>query len=167
MTEVIFNPMIPTPPAVRKVDPAAVSELLRAVGRFRRRVRRASPHAFDQGLSEAQAELLRLVARQPGIRVGEAAAELGLAGNTVSTLVSQLARRKLLLRKADPEDRRVGRLRLTASAQRRSDLARERRHARVAEAFARLDERTYAALREGARALSKVTELFDALEAGR
>jgi hypothetical protein len=49
----------------------------------------------------------------PGISMGEAAAELGIANNTVSTLVIGLAERGLSLRQADADDRRLVRLRLT------------------------------------------------------
>ena len=59
-----------------------------------------------------------LVGRQPGISVREAAAELSLVPNTASTLVSKLAADGLLIRSVDTDDRRVGRLKLTAPAQR-------------------------------------------------
>jgi DNA-binding MarR family transcriptional regulator len=94
-------------------------------------------------MTEAQVELLRLIARHPGIRVGEAASELGLADNTVSTLVSQLSRRRLLVRTADPADRRVGHLRLTAAAQRRSDRIRLQRLGVLGLALSRLDASTF------------------------
>ena len=75
---------------------------------------------------ESQAELLRLVGRQPGISVREAATELGLVPNTASTLVSKLAADGLLIRSVDADDRRVGRLRLTEPAQRIADESRRR-----------------------------------------
>ncbi len=68
-----------------------VADLFGTVGRFRRTIRRAAGASFFVGLTESQAELLRLVARQPGISVSAAAAELGLAANTASTLVSKLS----------------------------------------------------------------------------
>ena len=68
-----------------------VAELFGIVGRFRRTIRRTASVSFvTSGLTESQAELLRLVGRQPGISVSAAAAELGLAANTASTLVSKL-----------------------------------------------------------------------------
>jgi len=143
------------------VAPRVVPDLLRAVGRFRRRVRRAGPPWLDQGLTEAQAELVRLVGRQPGTSVGEAAAELGLADNTVSTLVSRLVAKRILIRAADSGDRRVGRLRLSAAAQRRSDRAREQRHAVVVRALARLDRKTYTALVRATAALAALSDAMD------
>ena len=91
-----------------------VTELFSVVGRFRRTCA-GRPRGFDlSGITESQAELLRLVGRQPGISVSAAAAELGLAPNTASTLVSKLSTDGLLVRTPDPDDRRVGRLALTA-----------------------------------------------------
>src|SRR6516162_841147 len=90
------------------------SEVFDVVGRFRRQLRRSTGRGFDTaGLTQSQAELLRLVGRQPGISVREAANELGLVPNTASTLVSKLAADGLLIRSVDADDRRVGRLRLT------------------------------------------------------
>ena len=95
-----------------------VGELFAVVGRFRRQLRRSTGGGFDRtGLTQSQAELLRLVGRRPDISVREAAAELGLAANTASTLVSRLAADDLLTRTVDSADRRVGRLRLTEAAQ--------------------------------------------------
>jgi DNA-binding MarR family transcriptional regulator len=132
--------------------------MLRILGRFRRRLRRIAPRSLDDGLTEAQAEFLRLVSRRPGTSVGEAAAELGIADNTASTLVMQLVKLNLIVRQADPDDRRVGRLRLTRAAQKHSDRARERRHAMLAEALGVLDDAAYATLQRGLEVLSAVTD---------
>lgn len=136
-----------------------VTELFGTVGRFRRTVRRAGGGAFGtSGLTESQAELLRLVARQPGISVSAAAAELGLAANTASTLVSRLSAEGLLVRTPDPDDRRVGRLALTAPAQRLADESRAARRAALAEALERLDAEDTEALAAGLRVLARITE---------
>jgi DNA-binding MarR family transcriptional regulator len=141
--------------------------VLRTLGRFRRRLRRAAPPSFDDNLTTAQVELIRLIARRREISVGEAAAELGLADNTASTLAIQLVKRRLLVRRADPQDRRVGRLSLAVAAQRHRDLVRERRHVVLAEVLARLDDTTYATLLRGLDALSAVTAAFDNREANK
>lgn len=102
-----------------------VPEVLGVVGRFRRQLRRSAGRGFDAtGVTEAQAELLRLVGRRPDISIREAAAELGLVPNTASTLVSKLASDGLITRSVDTGDRRVGRLRLTRTAQRVADTSR-------------------------------------------
>lgn len=58
-------------------------------------------------LRGAHAELLRLVAAEPGIRVSTAAHSLCLAPNSVSTLVNHLVAEGLLRREKDPGDRRA------------------------------------------------------------
>ena len=133
-----------------------VAELFSTVGRFRRTVRRAAGSSFT-GLTESQAELLRLVARQPGISVSAAAAELGLAANTASTLVSKLSAEGLLVRTPDPDDRRVGRLELTAPAQELADASRAARRAVLAEALDELDDDDTRALADGLRVLASLT----------
>ena len=101
------------------------------VGRFRRQLRRAAGRGFDaDGLTQSQVELLRLVGRQPGISVREAATELALVPNTASTLVTKSVADGLLMRTVDPDDRRVGRLRLTEPAQRIADESRAARRPR-------------------------------------
>ena len=133
-----------------------VAELFGTVGRFRRTVRRAAGSSFT-GLTESQAELLRLVARQPGISVSAAAAELGLAANTASTLVSKLSAEGLLVRTPDPDDRRVGRLELTAPAQELADASRAARRAVLAEALDELGDDDTRALADGLRVLASLT----------
>jgi len=136
-----------------------VTDLFRVVGRFRRTLRRSAAAGFDtSGLSESQAELLRLVGRQPGISVSAAAAELGLAPNTASTLVSKLSTDGLLIRTPDPDDRRVGRLALTDPAQRLADASRAARRAALADVLAELDPDDAQTLAAGLRVLAGITE---------
>jgi DNA-binding MarR family transcriptional regulator len=136
-----------------------VTDLFSTVGRFRRTVRRSGPRGFDlSGVTESQAELLRLVGRQPGISVSAAAAELGLAPNTASTLVSKLSADGLLVRAPDPEDRRVGRLALTAPAQRLADASRAARRAALAEVLDGLDADDTRALAAGLQVLTDITK---------
>jgi DNA-binding MarR family transcriptional regulator len=135
-----------------------VTELFGVVGRFRRQLRRSTGRSFDTaGLTEAQAELLRLVGRRPGISVREAATELGLVPNTASTLVSKLAADRLLIRTVDSSDRRVGRLRLTRPAQRIADTSRAARRAALTEVLDELDETEIDALAKGLEVMAKVT----------
>ena len=136
-----------------------VTDLFSTVGRFRRTLRRSGPRGFDlSGVTESQAELLRLVGRQPGISVSAAAAELGLAANTASTLVSKLSADGLLVRTSDPEDRRVGRLALTEPAQRLADASRAARRAALAEVLDGLDADDTRALAAGLQVLSDITK---------
>ena len=78
--------------------PSLTSELAKVLGRIGRGLRyhtRAEREALD--LTHSEAELLRLVDRAPGIRVQDAAVELGVASNSVSTLVKQLTAAGLLV----------------------------------------------------------------------
>jgi DNA-binding MarR family transcriptional regulator len=137
------------------------AELFATVGRFRRQVRRSGGGtAIGTGLPESQAELLRLVGRQPDISVRHAAAELGLAPNTASTLVSRLSADGLLVRTVDPDDRRVGRLRLTDPAQRLADESRAARRAALSAVLERLDADQIDALFDGLTVLGEVTRLL-------
>jgi DNA-binding MarR family transcriptional regulator len=142
------------------------AELLSTAGRFRRQVRRSGGGPrIGSGLPESQAELLRLVGRQPGISVRHAAAELGLAPNTASTLVSRLSADGLLVRTVDPDDRRVGRLQLTESAQRVADESRAVRRAALGAVLARLDADQRDRLHGGLSVLAEVTRLLREEEA--
>ncbi|MCV7422669.1 MarR family transcriptional regulator [Mycobacterium yunnanensis] len=142
------------------------AELLSTAGRFRRQVRRSGGGPrIGSSLPESQAELLRLVGRQPDISVRHAAAELGLAPNTASTLVSRLCADGLLVRTVDPGDRRVGRLQLTESAQRVADESRAVRRAALAAVLARLEHDQRERLRDGLTVLSEVTRLLHEEEA--
>jgi DNA-binding MarR family transcriptional regulator len=138
-----------------------ITDLFGTVGRFRRQIRRTAPRGFDGApLTESQAELLRLVGRQPGISVSRAAAELGLVANTASTLVTRLAADGLLIRDVDPDDRRVGRLRLSEPAQRLADASRTARRAALADVLDELDDHEIASLATGLAVLDKMTRLL-------
>jgi len=138
------------------------TDLFGTVGRFRRRLRRSAPRGFEgAGLTEAQAELMRLVGRRPGMSISEAATELGLAANTASTLVSKLCAQDLIVREPDADDHRIGRLRLTEPAQQIADASRAARHAALAEVLDQLDDGEIADLTAGLTVLGKLTRLLD------
>jgi DNA-binding MarR family transcriptional regulator len=147
-----------------------IAELLGTVGRFRRQIRRTSSRGGDgpdvaAGLTESQAELVRLVGRRPGISVSQAAAELGLAANTASTLVSRLCAGGSLLREADATDRRVGRLRLTPAAQAVADETRNARRSAISQALDELSADETAQLTVGLDVLAKLTKLLQEKQA--
>lgn len=111
---------------------AASSGLRRAL---RRRLQRGDGVS---GLSDAQRELVRIVRRHPGIHVGEAALELHLAANTVSTLVTGLVAEGWIRRDPDPQDGRSALLSLTPEAERHVEEWRDRRQAVLTEALGSL-----------------------------
>src|SRR5262245_12864731 len=101
----------------------------------------------------AQVELLRLVGRHPGVRISQAAERMGLAGNTVSTLVNQLVEAGLLRRETAPDDRRAALLRLTPAAESRLRDWQVRREALMREQVGRLSEEDRMALASAVPAL--------------
>ena len=107
-------------------------------------------------LRGAEVELLRLVESRPGIGVSEAAKELHLASNSVSTLVNQLVRAEYLVRETDPADRRAARLRLTGAAEKRLADWHRRRAELVGRHLARLDEADREALHAALPALHRL-----------
>jgi len=112
------------------------AELTRVVASLRRVARRRLHAGLRLSpLPEAQRELLLLVEMRPGIGVAAAAAELGLAGNSVSTLVNALTEAGLLRRETDPADRRAVRLSLAPAGQHRLQAWRTERSAVVGEAL--------------------------------
>ncbi|MFF0494716.1 MarR family winged helix-turn-helix transcriptional regulator [Nocardia sp. NPDC003482] len=142
-------------------DRELVGGLLRTFGRFRRQVGRLAGRAFDRsGVSASQSEFLRLVGRNPGISVKEAAGELGLAANSVSTFVTALVQAGLLERESDPEDRRVMRLSLPARVQQRVDETRRRHHDLIATALAELTAEEREELTRGLAVVNKLTEIL-------
>ncbi|MDN0201155.1 MarR family winged helix-turn-helix transcriptional regulator [Streptomyces sp. S.PNR 29] len=120
---------------------------------IRRRLRRELP---DPPLRGAEVELLRLVMERPGIGISDAAKELYLAGNSVSTLVNQLVRAGYLVRETDPADRRAARLRPTPAAETRLREWRGRRADLVRRQVARLDDADREALRVAVPALRQL-----------
>ena len=138
-------------------DLALAEGLFAAVGQLRRHGRRLGGGPFPAGtLSGAQVEVVRLVRRRPGLSVAEAAAELALAPNTVSTLVGQLAEAQVLTRVTDPQDRLVARLALTTPAKERVERWRDQRAAATAGAIADLDPSERAALERAVPIISRL-----------
>jgi DNA-binding MarR family transcriptional regulator len=94
---------------------AELAKVLARIGRGLRYRTRAVREALD--VTPSEGELLRLLERRPGIRVQDAAVELGIASNSVSTLVKQLSRNGLVQRASDPLDGRAACLWLTPLSQ--------------------------------------------------
>ena len=143
-----------------------IDALLPALGSVRRTLRRVAGSAVrDDALTAAEREVVLLVGRRPARPVSDVAQDLGLAPNTVSTIVSRLVARGLLVRDTDPGDRRVGRLSLTPSAQESADAARARRREVLAAALDALDPAQVEQLRAGVTALGALAEQLE--RAGR
>jgi DNA-binding MarR family transcriptional regulator len=136
--------------------PEELADALVGVQRLvRRRLRREMPAPPLRG---AEVELLRLVVDRPGIGISDAAKELYLAGNSVSTLVNQLARQGYLVRETDPADRRAARLLPTPAAEERLGEWRGRRADLVRRQVARLDGADLEALAAAIPALRRLAD---------
>nr|BFE61349.1 MarR family transcriptional regulator [Dactylosporangium thailandense] len=132
----------------------ALASQLNGVRRVLRRRLRAG--LAVPALTGSQVELLRLVESAPGTGVSAAAAQLHLAGNSVSTLVNHLTEAGLLRREQDPADRRSVRLFLTDAAAARLNAWREARISLLATALDDLDEDERLALTAAVPALSRL-----------
>ncbi|MCI3223890.1 MarR family winged helix-turn-helix transcriptional regulator [Streptomyces sp. NP-1717] len=132
----------------------SLADVLAGVQRMIRRRLRAGTAA--PRLRGAQIDLLRLVGTRPGIRVSDAAKELYLAGNSVSTLANQLSRAGYLRRETDPADHRSVLLLPTVAATARLADWQARRSALVREQVDRLTREERAALAAALPALRRL-----------
>jgi DNA-binding MarR family transcriptional regulator len=141
---------------------AVAADLFAAISMIRRAARRAARQAWTrQPLPPAQSELLRLAAARPGITVADAAQELRLAPNTVSTLVGRLTDAGLLSRERGPQDARTALLTVTDKATKRIAEFRDLRAELAASALARLPARDQQMLASAAPALLRLAELME------
>ncbi len=141
---------------------AEAAELLAAVGAVRRVARRAV-RASAEALPPARSELLRLAARRPGIGVAEAAQELRLAPNSVSTMVSQLAADGLLNRGRAEADGRSVQLTVTDAGAARVGQWRDIRAELASRALDRLSPADRQAISAAVPALSRLAEQMEEL----
>jgi DNA-binding MarR family transcriptional regulator len=137
------------------------AQLLGAIHRVRRttrrELRRTSP---APPLGTNQVELLLTVSKVPGIGVSEAAAALGLAANTVSTLVGQLQAAGLLRRERVGPDRRAVQLTVTDAATKRLAAWRRRRTDLVAGALVELTAADRERLAAAVPALERLADVL-------
>jgi DNA-binding MarR family transcriptional regulator len=144
-----------------KGEASRLMSALGAVGRVARRaVRNAAP---ADPLPPARSELLRLAARRPGIGVAEAAAELHLAPNSVSTMVGKLAEAGLLNRGRGANDGRAVRLTVTDAGAARIAQWRDIRSDMASRALALLTADDQAAISAAVPALAKLAAQMEEL----
>jgi DNA-binding MarR family transcriptional regulator len=138
---------------------ALPGELLGAISAIRRIARRAVRSAWRaEPLPPAQSELLRLAAARPGISVADAAHELRLAPNTVSTLVGRLATAGLLSRDRGVSDGRSVRLSVTGRGEQRIAEWRDLRAELASRALGRMSAADRKALADAVPALLRLAE---------
>jgi DNA-binding MarR family transcriptional regulator len=140
------------------------AELMAAMGAVRRVARRAVRSAAGADpLPPARSELLRLAARRPGIGVAEAAAELHLAPNSVSTMVSKLTEDGLLNRGRVESDGRSVRLTVTEAGAARVAQWRDIRSDLAGRALARLSPGDQLAITAAIPALARLAQQMEDL----
>ncbi len=140
----------------------SAAEFLDAVSSVRRAAMRAVRGSWQtEPLPAAQSELLRLAARKPRLTVAEAAQELRLAPNTVSTLIGRLADRGLLKRVPSSTDGRLVLLEVTAKARRRLAEWRDLRADLAGRALAGLPSQDRAALTAAVPAMLLLAERME------
>ncbi len=149
--------------AVRDAAPqtalsAELAKVLARIGRGLRYRTRAVREALD--ITQSEGELLRLLERRPGIRVQDAAIELGIASNSVSTLVKQLTRGGLVQRASDPLDGRAACLWLTPLSQDWVTRIGSAREEALARALDSLDEPERKALEAAVPAMVHLSKVI-------
>jgi DNA-binding MarR family transcriptional regulator len=144
---------------------AAAAELLAAISIVRRTARRTVRQVWhEEPLPAAQSELLKLTMERPGITVADAAQELRLAPNTVSTLVGRLTAAGLLSRTRGRADGRTALLTVTEKARHRVAGFRDLRAELAARAMHQLSEADQRALTQVTPALVRLAERMEASE---
>ena len=143
-------------------EQAAAAELFTAISVIRRTARRSARQAWtQQPLPPAQSELLRLTAARPGITVADAAQELRLAPNTVSTLVGRLTEAGLMGRERGAPDGRTALLTVTDKARQRLAEFRDLRADLAGRALSQLSEQDQKALAAAVPALLRLAERME------
>jgi DNA-binding MarR family transcriptional regulator len=133
-----------------------LAKVLARIGRGLRYRTRAAREALD--VTHSEGELLRLLERHPGMRVQDAAVELGIASNSVSTLVKQLTRNGLVQRASDPLDGRAACLWLTPLSQDWVTRIGSAREAAIGRALDSLDVSDRAALEAALPAMARLSK---------
>ena len=95
--------------------------------------------AVGMGVTRAQWKVLFRLERQPGLRQIELSDMLDIEPITLSRIVDRLEEAGLVVRKADPADRRAWRLHVTAKAQPLIAKLRAVADEMISEAFAGID----------------------------
>jgi DNA-binding MarR family transcriptional regulator len=113
--------------------------MLDAMASLRRALRQVGGRPAElSALTGAELELVRLLRKRPGLSVAQAAQELRVAPNTVSTLVGRLAASGKVVREVDGTDRRVARLDLDPEVRRTLGAWRDRKTLTFSESLALL-----------------------------
>jgi DNA-binding MarR family transcriptional regulator len=138
---------------------AGAGALAEVVTRLRRALRTSIRSEYPwESLPMAQVELLLALRERQPARIGELAARLTLAPNTISGLVQQLVEAVLVTRDPDPADRRVATVTLTPAGRAKLDAWELAHHRRLGAALSELGSNDQAAVWAALPALSRLVE---------
>ena len=147
-----------TPPAAgggsRHADPELAARLRLVLNRLARRLRSQTPDDLSPSLTSA---LVTIELRGP-ITLGRLASCERVKPPSVTRMVAALEERGLVRREADPGDRRVARVSLTAEGLRTVQGTRTRKTAYLAKRLRRLDESQLSIVREALPVLERLLE---------
>jgi DNA-binding MarR family transcriptional regulator len=121
--------------------------------RLARRLRQQA----DTGLTPSQLSALATVERHGPLTLGALAEHEGVAPPTVSRVVAMLEEQELLVREADPDDRRVARVAATQRGRALLEQSRSRKTAWLAGRLDALDPPERAAIAAALDALDALT----------
>lgn len=116
--------------------------------------------SVSEPLPTSEMEVMRLLARRPGLRVNQVATELGMRANNVSAAVRALEARKVLRRVPDEVDGRVVRLHPTAAALRARDRRESSWAGELAEILGDLSTDDRAALAAATGPLQRLADVL-------
>lgn len=139
-----------------------VGGLTTVIARLRRVMSQvAGASTADPDLPFAKLEVLRLLHKQPGMRVQDVADALGIAANTASTLVTQLSSLGLVERRRDAVDARVARIFVTPAAKARKARRRDQRETAVSQALGQLSASHRDLILAAVPALNRLLEVLE------
>lgn len=127
---------------------APAMELAELLGHAARRLRRGSAaHLAPLGLTMAQAHVLRFVGQGP-MRMADIAAHLDVVPRTVTPMVDELEAAGLVVRRADPADRRSVLVEPTPEGRRLLERLKRARRATAQQVFGTLSDAQREQLRD-------------------
>jgi DNA-binding MarR family transcriptional regulator len=144
---------VPTAPAAA-VSTDLADRLRLAVTRLARRLRQHS----DLDVSPTQVSALSTIERRGPLTLGALAASERVRPPTITAAVGRLEQQGLVVRHADPDDRRVARVEITPAGRKLLARTRSRKTAFLAQRLAALDADERAALTAAVEVLDKLLD---------
>jgi DNA-binding MarR family transcriptional regulator len=141
--------------SISRLDDPELSARLRLVlNRLARRLRTQTPEDLSPSLISA---LVTVGLRGP-ITLGQLAIRERVTPPSITRMVASLEERGLVRREADPTDRRIARISLTADGTRTVQRTRTRKTAYLAKRLRKLDESELAVVRQALPVLERLLE---------